>query len=351
MDGEPPFVTVVMPVRNEAAFIGRSLGCVLGQDYPPGRMEVLVVDGMSEDATRDIVARVAARHPAAPRVAVLDNPAGIVPAAMNVGIEHAAGEIVVRVDGHTEIAPDYVRRCVAVLRETGADNVGGPQVGVGDGVVGRATALAANSAFGTGGARFRTATEAGWVETVYLGAYPRDVFRRIGGFDEEMVRNQDDELNFRLTQAGGRIWLDPSIHSVYHSRTTLAGFWRQYHQYGKYKVRLMQKRGALPALRHAGPPGLVLAAVAAVAAAAVTRRPAWAAAVLGPYAALDLVASLAAARRDRRALPALPLAFACIHFGYGVGFLGGLWRFRRHFRRAAPAPGTVPAERRMGRGR
>ncbi|MDP9341256.1 MAG: glycosyltransferase family 2 protein, partial [Actinomycetota bacterium] len=333
----PPFVTVVMPVRNEARYIERSLGGVLAQDYPADRMEVLVVDGMSTDDTRDAVRRLAERTPAAAPVRILDNPSRVVPAALNIGIEGAAGEVVVRVDGHCELPADYVSRCVDLLRETGADNVGGLQVGVGDGVVGRATALAANSPFGTGGAAFRTSERPGWVETVYLGAWPRDVFARIGGFDEEMVRNQDDELNFRLVQSGGRIWLDPSIRCTYHSRERLGAFWRQYYQYGKYKVRLMQKRGALPAWRHAGPPALVLAVAGSLVLAAGTRRPGWAAAVLGPYAAANLMASVAAARRDPRALPALPPAYACIHFGYGLGFLAGVWRWRRLFgRRRSP---------------
>jgi len=334
----PLFVTVVMPVRNEARFIERSLAGVLAQDYPADRMEVLVVDGMSTDDTREVVQRVAERTAEAAPVQILDNPSRVVPAALNIGIERAAGDVVVRVDGHCELQADYVSRCVELLRETGADNVGGLQVGVGDGVVGRATALAANSPFGTGGAAFRTSERAGWAETVYLGAYPREVFGLIGGFDEEMVRNQDDELNFRLVQAGGRIWLDPSIRCTYHSRERLGAFWRQYYQYGTYKVRLMQKGGALPAWRHAGPPALVLAAAGSLVLAVATRRPAWTAAVLGPYAVANLVASLAAARRDPRALPALPPAYACIHFGYGLGFLAGAWRWRRHFgRRRSPA--------------
>ena len=346
-----PFVTVIMPVRNEAGFIERSLGRVLAQDYPADRMEVLVVDGMSTDDTRDVVRRLAGRTPDAPAVHVLDNPSRVVPAALNLGIERAAGEVIVRVDGHCEIQPDHVRRCVELLHETGADNVGGLQVGIGHGRVGRATALAANSAFGAGGASFRTAERPGWVDTVYLGAWAREVFGRIGGFDEEMVRNQDDELNFRLVQSGGRIWLDPAIRSTYHSREHLAGFWRQYYQYGKYKVRLMQKRGALPAARHAGPPVLVLATAASLALAIAIRRPAWAAAVLGPYAATNLVASAAAARRDPGALPALPLAYACIHFGYGLGFLAGVWPWRWHFRRRRAARQVVRAERPTGPGR
>jgi succinoglycan biosynthesis protein ExoA len=334
-----------MPVRDEARFIERSLGCVLRQDYPPERMEVLVVDGMSGDATRDLVSALARREPHAPAVTILDNPAGIVPSALNIGIERAPGDVVIRVDGHTEIAPDYVRRCVEVLRETGAHNVGGPQLGVGDGLLGRATALAANSPFGTGGARFRAADTAGWVDTVYMGAYPREVLRRLGGFDEELVRNQDDELNFRLVQAGGRIWLDPSIRCVYHSRENLGGFWRQYYEYGKFKVRLMQKRGGLPALRNAGPPLLVLATAASLALAAATRRRPWVAAVLGPYAAANLAASVAAARRDVPALPALPLAFGAIHFGYGTGFLAGLWKWRRGLRPGDRSCGSSPTRR------
>lgn len=326
-----PFVTVIMPIRNEAAYIARSLGAVLAQDYPPDRLEILVVDGMSEDGTRDLVADLQIRNPQFV-IRLLDNPARIVPTALNIGLRHARGEVIVRVDGHCEIAPDYVRRCVEGLQETGADCVGGVCITVGETSTARAIALAQSSWFGVGGVAFRTGRSTpGYVDTVPFGAYRREVFHRIGGFDEELVRNQDDEFNFRLTQAGGKIWLDPSIRSVYYSRASLRGLWRQYFQYGLYKVRVMQKRKGIPSWRLLVPPAFVLGLLGSALLAMAIREPLWALAVAAPYVMANLGASLWTARRDPLALPLLPLAFATLHLAYGLGFLWGLWRWRKGF--------------------
>ncbi len=322
-----PFVSVIMPIRNEACYIERSLGSVLDQDYPHDRMEVLVVDGMSDDGTRKVVQYICERTSQL-CVTLLDNPSRIVPPALNIGLRHARGEIIVRVDGHCEIEPDYVRRCVAALHETGADNVGGLQQAIGTTPVADAIALATSSPFGVGGARFHYATQPAWVDTVYLGAYRREIFDRIGGFDEELVRNQDDELNFRLTQAGGKIWLDPSIRSVYYSRAGLRKLWRQYFQYGFYKVRVMQKRGGVASWRHLVPGAFVLSLLASVLIAFVTRKPRWLLSVAGPYAAANVAASTWAGRHSPSILPLLPAIFATLHCAYGLGFLVGLWHWR-----------------------
>jgi len=340
MRSSNPFVTVIMPIRDEAAFIARSLGAVLAQDYPPDRLEVLVVDGMSGDGTREIVqqtlkhANLSTCQPA--NLELLDNPGRIVPTALNIGLRQARGEVIVRTDGHTEIAPDYVRQCVAVLERTGADNVGGKMTAVGQGRFGQAVSLATSSPFGVGGARFHYSDREEWVDTVYLGAWPRTVFERIGGFDEELVRNQDDEFNFRLTQAGGKIWLDPSIRSVYYSRATLRGLWKQYFQYGLYKVRVIQKRGAVPSWRHLVPAGFVLGLVGSILLALLTRQSCWLLGVVAPYALTNGIASLWTARRNWRTLPLLPLAFLILHLAYGCGFWLGLVRFGRRFLRASP---------------
>lgn len=325
-----PFVTVIMPIRNEVAYIARSLGAVLAQDYPPERMEVLVVDGMSDDGTREVISSLQVRNPRF-AIRILDNPARIVPTALNLGLRHARGEVVIRVDGHCEIAPDYVRRCVEALQETGADSVGGVWATVGETFTARAVALAQSAWFGVGGVAFRVGRRTpGYVDTVPFGAYRREVFDRIGGFDEELVRNQDDEFNFRLTQAGGKIWLDPSIRSIYYSRASLRGLWRQYFQYGLYKVRVIQKRRGIPSWRHLVPAVFVLGLVGSLFLALVTRQPLWALGVAGPYAGANVAASLWTARHDPWALPFLPLAFATLHLAYGLGFLWGLWRWRRH---------------------
>jgi len=254
-------VTIIFPIKNEAGFVRHSLGAVLEQDYPVEKMEVLVADGMSTDRTRRVIYELMAQHPHHD-VSILDNPGGIVPSGMNIALRQAAGEIIIRVDGHTLIAPDYVRQCVEALRRTHADNVGGKMTAVGSGPFGRAVAMATSTSFGVGGARFHYSDREEWVDTVYMGAWPRRVFEKIGLFDEELVRDQDDEFNYRLREAGGRVLLSPQIKSEYTVRGSLAGLWRQYFQYGYWKVRVLQKHPRQMRLRQAAPPALVLALLA-----------------------------------------------------------------------------------------
>lgn len=327
--GERPPVTVIMPIRNEGAFITRSLGAVLEQDYPAELMQVLVADGMSDDGTREMVAELARTHPDH-TVELVDNPGRIVPTGFNAALARARGDVIVRVDGHTIVAADYVSQCVAALTASGADNVGGRMDAEGSGPVATAIALATSSRFGVGDSQFHYATGEHWVDTVYLGAWPREVFARVGPFDPEMVRNQDDEFNYRLRAAGGRILLTDRIRSRYYSRASLRTLFRQYRQYGLWKVRVLQKHPKQMSARQFVPP--VFAAVvyggAVLAPLSPTVRRAWTAS-LGAYALAALTASVSVARRRGwRHLPVLPAAFAAVHVGYGTGFLAGLVRFR-----------------------
>lgn len=325
-------VSVILPVRNECAFIEQGLGAILSQSYPAERIEVLVVDGMSEDGTRDIV-RSYIRHNPERSIRLFDNPARFAPQAFNIGIQEARGDVVIIVGGHSQIASDYVRECVRALNATGADCVGGLLNTVGQTRVARAISLAQSSPFGVGGVAFRTGVEKGtFVDTVAFGAYRKEVFQRIGLFDEELVRNQDDEFNFRLTQAGGRIWLEPAVRSVYYSRASLSRLWHQYFQYGAYKVRVMQKRGAVPAWRHLVPCMFVVALMLSLLLTLVTGQLWWALVVMLPYLVANVTASTWAARRDWGTLPLLPFAYGILHLAYGTGFLAGLrrWRGRWH---------------------
>jgi len=334
-DSPAPFVTIIVPIRNEAHYIAGSLRSVLAQDYPADRMEILVVDGMSDDGTRAIVQRIIDDRREAigddrPAILLLDNPARTVPPALNAGLHHARGEVIIRVDGHCVIAANYVRCCVAALRETEADCVGGPMLTIGKTYIAHVIAQAQSSRFGVGGVAFRTGrAQPGYVDTVAFGAYRRAVFERIGGFDEELVRNQDDELNFRLTQAGGRIWLDPSIRSAYYSRAGFHSLWHQYFQYGLYKVRVIQKRGAVPSWRHLVPATFVLSLMGSMILAAITRKPGVVLSVAGPYAVANGLAGLLIARREWRMLPLLSFAFLVLHLAYGAGFLWGIGYWSR----------------------
>jgi glycosyltransferase involved in cell wall biosynthesis len=251
---------------------------------------------------------------------------------MNIGISAASGDVILRVDGHTTLPPDYVSRCVKVLQETGSQNVGGAIRTLGSGAVGRAIATAQSSRFGVGGAAFRTGRRsAGPVDTVPFGAFPREVFDRIGDFDVELVRNQDDELNFRLIQAGGTVWFDPGIRTDYFSNQTLRRLWRQYFLYGKYKVRVAQKRHGFASPRYLVPGVFVVATGASLLLAVVRRDPRWALAVLAPYAVANGAASVAAARRSGADPVRVAAAYAVLHTSFGTGFLSGLWHWRRHF--------------------
>ncbi|MEZ4517537.1 MAG: glycosyltransferase family 2 protein [Chloroflexota bacterium] len=331
-----PFVSVIMPVRNEAAYIERSLGSVLAQDYSADCLEILVVDGMSDDGTREMVLAHQADHP---NIHLIDNPAGIVPPGLNLGIRRARGDIVVRVDGHCEIAPDYVSRCVQHLLEDGVDAVGGPIETIGETPEAEAIALAMSSWFGVGGSAFRTIDDkAMLVETVAFPAYTRETLQCQGPFDEELVRNQDDEYNYRLLKQGGKILLSPDIRSRYYSRSSLPRLWRQYYQYGFWKVRVMQKHPRQMRARQFVPAAFV-AAVAGSAILGLVIRPFWSllAVILTLYAVADLAASLSLGRESGWGyVPRLLIIHPILHISYGLGFLAGMLRFRNRFTDTTP---------------
>jgi len=321
-----PFVSIIIPCRNEARHIEQCLSRILAQDYPPDRMEVIVADGMSDDGTRDILSAIAARDV---RVRVVDNPKRVTPAGLNAAIKASRGEIIIRVDAHTEYAPDYVRQCVAVLKETGADNVGGPALTKPSTYMEQAVAAAYHSFFGVGGARFHQPNYEGSVDTVTYGCWPREVFERVGFFDEELVRNQDDEHNLRIVRAGGTVWQSPRIRSWYTPRGSLGALFRQYFQYGYWKVRVIQKH-KLPASPRHLVPGAFVASLLGLGILSIPYP--GARVILGAevciYALAALVASVAAAAKAGwRLLPVLPAVFACYHLAYGLGFLAGVWDF------------------------
>ena len=324
----PLLVSIVIPCRNEVAHLAEFLTSVFGQQLPAGAtLEVIVADGFSDDGSREALVAWQGREP---RLKVIDNPGRIVSAGLNVALKLAEGELIARMDVHTEYAPDYVAQCLAVLAETGADNVGGPWRAVPDadaGAMQHAIAAAFQSRWVAGGARSRQLDYDGWVDTVYLGCWPRASFERFGGFDEALVRNQDDEHNLRIAKGGGRIWQSPRIRSVYRPRAGLAQVFRQYLQYGYWKPFVVTKHGQPAALRHLAP-GLFIAALA-VAAVTAPLVAAWPLALLvGLYVLGVLAMTLAVAASQRPSWPVLlriPAVIAAYHFGYGIGSLFGGW--------------------------
>lgn len=322
----PPFLSVVVPLRNEEKTLVECLTAIAALRWPVERMEVLLVEGGSRDRTRAIAGEWCARDP---RFRLLDNPGGLVPAALNRGIAAARGAIVVRIDAHTLPDSDYLERSVAALEETGAWCAGGPMLARGTTPVGEAVALAMRHPFGAGPARFRSARRREAVDTVYLGAFPRHALERVGAFDERLVRNQDYEMNWRIRRAGGTVVVDPAIRSTYLTRPSFGQVARQYHDYGFWKRRMLRLHPRSLRPRQLVAPafvlGLLLAAGAAIAAAAglLPAAAAWALPGLaGLYAAAALgVSASLAARHGARHLLRLPAVLATMHLAWGWGFL------------------------------
>ncbi len=320
-------VTVIMPVRNEAGFIRESVSAVIQQDYPLDLMEIIVVDGMSTDETRSIIQEMQTTYP---NIRMIDNPGKIVPKGLNLALAQAQGEIIVRVDGHCVIRSDYVRHCVAYLSSENIDGVGGPMETIGETLTSQTIALAMSSSFGVGGSAFRTIRDRKMpVDTVAFPAYRSETIRKAGMFDEELVRNQDDEYNYRLREMGGSILMAPEIRSQYYSRGSFTSLWRQYFQYGYWKVRVMQKHPRQMSLRQFIPPVFVatLSVLALMAPFFIAAR-LLLAVTASAYLAANLAAALLTASRGGwRYLLSLPIAFAILHISYGAGFLYGLVKF------------------------
>ena len=318
-----PLVSIVLPCRNEQGYIQACLQSALHQDPPPGGFEILVADGMSTDGTREYLQQMAKQHS---QIHLLDNPGRIVSTGLNTAIRAARGEIIVRMDAHTIYAPDYVQQCLAVMSETEADNVGGPMQTTAETFMERAIRAVFHSAFAVGGARSHQASYEGYVDTVIYGCWKKSVFERIGYFDEELVRNQDDEHNLRLTRAGGKIYQSTRIRSWYHVRGSLQALFRQYMQYGYWKALVIRKHQTPASFRHLVP-GTFVGCFSLLAALGLFWSPAlWGAAGLAVlYVAAALAVSLVTAARAQWALlPVLPIVVWCFHFGYGYGFLRGI---------------------------
>jgi succinoglycan biosynthesis protein ExoA len=318
-----PLVSIVLPCRNEQGYIEACLQSALNQEPPEGGFEIIVADGMSTDGTREYLRKMARKHS---QIRLLDNPGRIVSTGLNAALGVARGEIIVRMDAHTSYAPDYIRQCLAVMNETGADNVGGPMQTTAQTFMERAIRAVFHSALAVGGARSHQATYEGYVDTVIYGCWKKGVFDRIGYFDEELVRNQDDEFNLRLTRAGGRIYQSPRIRSWYHVRGSLAALFRQYMQYGYWKTLVIRKHRMPASFRHLVP-GTFVASMCLLAAVGLFWSPAlWAGIGLALlYFAVALMLSLfVAARTQWILLPVLPIVVGCFHLGYGYGFLRGV---------------------------
>jgi succinoglycan biosynthesis protein ExoA len=310
-----------VPVRNEERHIAACLEGISGQTYPADRLDVIVVDGDSDDRTVEIVRELAAVDP---RIKIMSNPSRSMPAGLNLGIQQATGEYVGVVSGHSTLPPDYVERAVRASEATDAWSVGGRIVRRADTPMQRAIAIATASRIGVGDSAHNYSVEGGWVETVFPGFWRRELFDRIGLFDPTMIANEDNELSLRIRKAGGRIWFDPAIGVEYVPRSSLGDLFRQYRRYGLGKMRVLHKhRGGLR-WRHFVPAALV--AFLVVGAALAPLVPIAAALWIIGLALYALAIALAGIRLARSDTPwwSISAALVTLHVAYGLGTWQGL---------------------------
>jgi glycosyltransferase involved in cell wall biosynthesis len=305
-----------MPVLNERRHLRAAVEAILAQDYA-GDLEIVLALGPSTDGTDEVAAELAAEDP---RIRTVPNPSGATPRGLNAAIAASTSPVVVRVDGHSLLPRDYVRTAVETLLETGADNVGGVMAAQGVTPFEQAVARAYVSWFGIGGARFHLGGEAGPADTVYLGAFRREMLERVGGFDEDMRRAQDWELNYRIRQAGGLVWFTPAMRVTYRPRADLRALSKQFFRTGQWRREVTRRHPDTASARYLAAPVAVLGVVGGTVLALTGRR----IGLLGPlgYAATVLAGSAATSRDlPRAAAAALPVVYATMHMSWGLGFL------------------------------
>jgi len=324
-DGKLPFVSIVIPMKNEARFIRRCIDSLLASDYPRDKYEIIVVDGGSEDGSVEIVKEYTVRYP---NIKLLGGKGINCPAGMNIGIKEAKGTVISKVDAHGYVAPDFLRRSVEHLIED--DNigcVGGPIRQRGEDFISQANGYARSSIFGVGKGPYTVDEKSQVVTTVQCGTYKKDVLYKVGLFDETLQYGEDEEINWRIIKAGYKILLIPEIKFFYYPRESIKGLFRQYYNYGVARIKVLKKHPDFFRLKHAIPGGFV-ASLGAIGISAIF-IPLFLKvliSVVGIYSLGSLMFSVSiAAKRGWKYIVVLPMCFAAIHFGYGLGTLRGLF--------------------------
>lgn len=323
-----PTTSIIVPCYNERPTIHLLLDALYGQTYPNEQMEVIIADGGSTDGTQDAIQQWQSEHPAL-SVRLVENPGRTIPSALNTAIKASVGEIIVRLDAHSEPHRAYVERVVDALQGKRAENVGGvwdirPSS---NHWIARGIAAAASHPIGVGDARYRYSDQPGFVDTVPFGAFNRKLLDEVGLFDETLLTNEDYEFNTRIRKQGGRIWLDPKIRSVYYARGNLAALARQYWRYGFWKWQMLRRYPETLRWRQALPPMFVSALILLIFLMPFFWLARWAlAGLLGAYLFTLFLAGLQLAIRHKSAalLLGVPLGIACMHFSWGAGFLWGM---------------------------
>ena len=325
MSMQLPFISVILPVRNEEKYIRACVTSVFEQDYPAEKMEVIFVYGCSSDRTVEILREMQKTYP---QIVVLDNPNRTVPYAMNIGIAYSRAPVIVRLDAHAEYPSDYVRLSVETLLSVECDNAGGCCETRGRGFMGDAIAQMLSTPLGVGNSTFRLAPQSGYVDTVPFGCWKREMFDRIGGFDERMTRNQDNELNHRIRKNGGKVYLNHNIRVIYYCRDTIKGIMKMGFQNGKWNVITMTLVPGSMGVRHFVPLAFVLSTVMLLLLTLITRS--WLFGGLlalewGAYLLLDFFYAYTIAKeKGFKYLPVEIILFPAFHFAYGTGSLCGI---------------------------
>jgi len=318
-------ISVVIPCSNERQHIEACILSILSQERPPGGLEVIVADGLSEDGTREILKRLASEHP---ELRVVDNPRRITPCAMNAGIREARGRYVAILGAHCDYAPDYLQTCVALLDEhPEASCAGGPIVSAGRSLFGQAVAAAMSHSVGIGNAKHRHPNFEGYAEGACYPVFRREVFEKVGLYDEMLVRNQDDELNYRLTKQGGKVFLSPRARSTYFVRESARSLFRQYFEYGYWRVAVIKKHRMPASFRHLVPPVFVIGLAASLGLALVVPT-SWRLVMLAGPCIYGLILCSVGLHLTRRAGWKVgflfPVAAATMHLAYAFGFMWGI---------------------------
>lgn len=328
MDTKIPFISIILPIRNEKLFIRDAILSIFDQNYKKDRFEIIVADGCSTDGTIQILNELKKTYS---NLYVIDNPKKIVSTGFNLSLSIAKGEYIIRVDGHSKLAPGFLQNCIKTAQLTQSDCVGGVIEHISNRISGKVVSAAQTTFFGVGGAAFRQSLNRGkYVDTLAFGMYNREVFTEIGGYDEELIKNQDDEFNLRLIQRGGKIWLDPSICSFYYPRNSLFKLFMQYFYYGFYKVRVMQKRRGYGSIRHFVPFLFVSSLFFSLIFKLIYNSSLLLNVILIPYVFLSILFTLIVVIKYKGArleMTLLPIFYFVMHFSYGIGFSFGLFFF------------------------
>ena len=317
-----PFVTIILPVKNERQYITSALNSIFNQNYPKNKIELLIADGCSEDGTTEIIKNFQKNHF---NIQLIENFGEIVSEGFNLALSQSIGEYILRIDGHSELPPNYLKNCIELMIKGKTDIVGGCIETLSSGVVGRANSVTQASFFGVGGVKFRNSqqSKAGFVDTLAFGLHKRELFAELGGYDEEMIYNQDDEFNFRVTQAGKKIWMNPILKTKYIARSNYKKLFKQYFNYGLYKVRGFQKRGRIFSIRHLIPSLFLGGLLSSFLIGYLYNYFFPFNILLGTYIITNIIYSIVKST-SYLMIPFIFISFCVLHISYGTGFIWGL---------------------------